>query len=149
MRARLAEVMLILLLAQLAVGPQGIADQFARDPDLPIVNGLQMVDTAQQGGLAAAAGAQKTDDFARIHAQRDALQDLQIAEALADILYFDQRHQPCSPASVPSAGSLPDLRWPRPKRRSIAFWIMVRSAVSSRYQMLTTNSTSKYLKFWL
>ena len=62
-----------------------VADELAVDVDAPGLEGLEVVDAAQQGRLAGAAGAEEDDDFAAGDVDRDAAQDLGAAEALVGV----------------------------------------------------------------
>src|SRR6185437_1619604 len=55
------------------------------------VDRLEAVDAAQQRRLAGAGGPDQADDLVRVDRQRDALQHLVRAVALADVVNFDQR----------------------------------------------------------
>ena len=58
----------------------------AADADVPRGLGLQAGDDPQQGGLAAAGGAQQHDELAVGDVEVDALQHVGLAEGLADLV---------------------------------------------------------------
>ena len=66
-------------------------DLLALEEDTPGVDGLEQVDAAQKRALAAAARADDDEDFARSHLQVDAVEDEEVAEALANVLEPDHR----------------------------------------------------------
>src|SRR5450759_1357486 len=67
-----------------------VAHQVAIHPDPAAVNGLELVDTAQEGGLARARGAEQADHLSLVHVHVDALEDLDVVEGLH---YVDGVHQ--------------------------------------------------------
>ena len=72
----------------------GAADPVVVQADLAALDRLEAVDAAQQGGLAAARGADQADHLMRLDVEVDALQHLDGAVALVDVLDLDQGHQP-------------------------------------------------------
>ena len=58
--------------------------------DLACVGNLQQVDAAEQRALAGAAGAQDGDHIVLVGGQRDALQHLQVAEALVEVVHAER-----------------------------------------------------------
>ena len=71
---------------QAAIGAFAIAHGTAVDANAPALDVFQQVDAADKGGLAGAGGADQHHYFAAPHLQGDALEDLQLAERLLDIL---------------------------------------------------------------
>src|SRR4029453_9726210 len=68
------------------------------DREAARVDLLEVVDAAQEGRLPRPGGADHADDLAGLHLERDALQDLEPAKALAHGLGLDHRRAPlCSP----------------------------------------------------
>ena len=63
-------------------------DAAAMVQDLAGAGGLQQVDAAQQGGFARAGGADDAGDVALVHEKVDVAQHLVVAEALAQVLDF-------------------------------------------------------------
>src|SRR5207244_2698930 len=86
-----------------AAGP--VADEVAVDFDAATVDLLKMVDTAQEGRLAGARGADDTDDLLLAHVQGDAIQHLVPAKVLVDVHRADDqiRHALCVQISHSSA----------------------------------------------
>ena len=72
----------------------GAADAVVVQADLAALDRLQAVDAAQQRGLAAARGADQADDLVRLDVEAEALEHLEGAVALVDVLDLDQGHQP-------------------------------------------------------
>ena len=64
-------------------------DLQALDADLAAVVAFQPVDTAQDGRLAGAGGADDADHLALLHGRRDALEHLVLAKALVDVGQLD------------------------------------------------------------
>jgi hypothetical protein len=71
-----------------------VPDQLAVDPDVPAVDLLEVVDGAQQGGLARAGRPQDHRDAALADGQVDALEHLVRPERLVDAADLDHRRQP-------------------------------------------------------
>ena len=69
----------------------GHADGLAAQGDAAGVGRLQHVDAAQEGALAGAAGAEHGDPVAFAGGDRDALQDLELSEALVDVFADESR----------------------------------------------------------
>src|SRR5262249_13181780 len=92
------------------LGRDGI-DQAIVDPDLPRRHRLQPGDHRQQGALAAARGADQGDELAVARLDVDALQHLDRAEALVQVLDGQCRHE--------STGLRPYLiaPWVRPRTK--------------------------------
>src|SRR5205085_3352469 len=105
-----------LRLAQLVelAGALAVADELAVDPEAAGVDLLQVVDAAQEGGLAGARGAQHAHHLARLDLERDAAQHLEPAEALRDLLGLEHllAHR-CSPGPRSSTCA---CRTKRPRR---------------------------------
>ena len=57
--------------------------------DLAALGFLQLVEAAQQGRLAGAGGADDTDHLALFHVEGNIPENLQLAEYLSEILYFN------------------------------------------------------------
>ena len=70
------------------------------DPDLARRDFLEARDHAQQGGLAAARGADERDEFPVEDLDIDAVNDLGRTVGLADILDADARHAALSPNTI-------------------------------------------------
>jgi hypothetical protein len=69
----------------------GVAHQVAVDPDPAAVDGLQLVDAAQEGRLARARRPEEADDLALVDIHVDALEHLIATEGLGDIDRMDER----------------------------------------------------------
>ena len=69
-----------------------IVAQLAADPQLAARNVLKPGDHPQQGGLAAARGADKDDEFAMLDLEVDAFDDVDTAKALVQIFEFKIGH---------------------------------------------------------
>ena len=71
------------------------------DLDFAGIEGVQAVQTAQQRGLAAAAGADQRHGLAGIYGQADAVEHAAVAELLGDVSYSNLHlafvHQHASP----------------------------------------------------
>src|SRR5271156_5025406 len=74
-----------------AVGGDAEAHRLAADPDLAGARRLEMVEAAQQGALARAAGADHAQHRAAFKLERDALQHLERAETLMQVDDPDDR----------------------------------------------------------
>src|SRR5206468_11629426 len=68
-----------------------VADQVAVHLDATGIDLLEMVDAANEGRLPGSRRADDADDLARLDVERDALQHLQPAEALDDVLRAHDR----------------------------------------------------------
>src|SRR3546814_4778652 len=77
----------------MAVPGRAHADQLAADIDLPGIRCFQQVDTAQKRALSRAAAADHRNHIAIIGRHRDALQHLEIAEPLMQILDEESRSE--------------------------------------------------------
>ena len=87
------------------------ADEFAVDPHPAGIDGLQLVDAAQQGRLTRAGGTHEHRDRARLDPQIDALENVQLAEELVQAAHENLgddggRHGP----RVGGSGRLADRR---------------------------------------
>src|SRR4029077_5028177 len=78
------------------------SDLLALEEDAAALDRLQQVDAAEQGALAAAAGADDDDHLAPLHIEVDAVQHEVVAEALAHALEPDAR----AALSVPCGGQV-------------------------------------------
>ena len=76
---------------QAAVAAFAVAHGTAVDADAPALDVFQQVDTADESGLARARGADQHHHFAAAHLQGDALEDLQVAERLVQVLGVDDQ----------------------------------------------------------
>ena len=92
------------------VGPH--ADQLSADVDLACVGNLQQVDAAEQRALAGAAGAQDGDHVVLVGGQRDALQHLQVAEALVEVVHVERGAGLCPRFALHRDGGSGRLRHP-------------------------------------
>src|SRR5205823_3599695 len=86
----LARNLALVQLVQLVTG-LAVADQLAVDRQAPGIDLLEVVDAAQESGLAGTGRAEHAHHLAAAHAKRDSLQDLQAAEALVDAFGEDHR----------------------------------------------------------
>ena len=68
-----------------------VADERAVDVDVPGVEAFEVVDAAQEGALAGAAGTDDDDDLAAGDVHREAAEDFQLAVALVDVDAADHR----------------------------------------------------------
>jgi hypothetical protein len=64
---------------------------FVADADASAIEGLEPVDAAEEGALAAARGPDDHRDLSLIHAERDAAQHLQVTVTLHQVEGFDHR----------------------------------------------------------
>lgn len=94
----------IALFAQHTVGGEMIADEIAVDFDGTAVNLFEMIDAAQEGRLTAAAGAEQAQHFTGLDVERNVVQYLVIAEALADARNLDERDKSLSHGGCPRVG---------------------------------------------
>ena len=69
-----------------------VAHQLPIDPDPAAIDGLQLVDAAQEGGLARARGAEQADHLPLVHVHVDALEDLVVVEGLHHVDGVHQGH---------------------------------------------------------
>ena len=69
-----------------------VVDAPAADADLALGHGIQPGDHVEQRGLAAAGGADQHQKLARVHADVDALEDVQLAVAFADVEQLERCH---------------------------------------------------------
>ena len=77
-----------------------VAHQVAVDPDPAAVDGLELVDAAQERRLARPGGAEQHDDLAAAHVHVDALEHLGAVEGLGDVDGVDERAWPSSVVAV-------------------------------------------------
>ena len=75
-----------------AAGILGVKERLAPDGDDALVRGLQEVQAAEQGGLAAAGGADDGEGLALLQGKADVPQHLGAAEVLLNVLYVQNRH---------------------------------------------------------
>src|SRR5882757_645041 len=114
------------LVERVALAP--VSDQFAVHQDRAGVHRVQMVDTAQQGALPRAGGADQADHLAAPYIQAHPAQCLLGAVALAHVL--DPHHR----------GQLAH-HIPRPYRRSTKLCPTDSTDTTMRYQRLATTSS--------
>ena len=69
-----------------------VTHEVAVDPDPAAVDGLKLVDAAQEGRLARARGPKEADDLAAVHVHVDALEHLVAVEGLEHVDGADQGH---------------------------------------------------------
>src|SRR5699024_9937418 len=146
------------------VGPVPL--HLAVDEDAPRAGLLELVDAAQQGGLAGAGGAHQHRHLAGVHREVAALQHVEVAEGLVDLLDLDDgaggtlgglgHHSSTSGSG--SCGVVPALftaAWrerprpavgvrvskPRPKYRSRWCWPTMSTLVIARYHSAATMSS--------
>src|SRR5207253_1946315 len=131
-----------------------LADQVPVHLDPAVVDLLEMIDAAEEGRLARARRADHTNGLALRDVQRDALQHLEPAEALADVDGADAEVVRAHRAPLPQAAtgvhaaairSRQDSSSPRSDTasfRSIHAWITLQIAVSTRYQNATLRKYS-------
>jgi hypothetical protein len=130
-----------------------VADELAVDPELPGGELLEVVDAAEERGLA---GPGRPDDAhhpARHDLQVNALEHLETPEVFVHALRLDHgrggRFGHASPDFGRANPRNPPCRAgiaPREYRRSMKYWAIDSSEVSTRYQMLATTSSGTYLR---
>ncbi|MNK73903.1 hypothetical protein D3C87_934060 [compost metagenome] len=74
----------------------GTGQGLAEDGDMPLVDGLERVDAAQERALARAARAQENDLLARVDMELDAVEHPLRAEGLSDVVEDDHAVTPCA-----------------------------------------------------
>src|SRR5581483_10712872 len=128
--AALARDVALGVLDELAVA-LAIADQMAVHQDATLLDLLQMVDAADEGGLA---GARRADDhhhLALFHLQRDVLENLVLAEPFADAGRLDNERRRASGlrrgAHFGSSTEASSARGAAPARTLITDWPKCRS----------------------
>ncbi|MGY4433995.1 hypothetical protein ACVWWO_006472 [Bradyrhizobium sp. F1.13.1] len=107
------------------------AQELAVEPDAATVDRGELVDAAEQRGLARAGGADQTHHLAGPDVERDIFESLKLAKTLADGADRDEGF--CHRAS---------RNVPRAKRRSSSIWSGVRTETTSRYQSPATIRSS-------
>src|SRR5690606_7873953 len=143
-------------LVQLAVAFP-VADQLPVHPDPAGVDLLQVVDAAQQRGLAGAGRSDDDGHLAGADVQVDAFEHLQGAEPLVDLLDPDQvlarahaltpQAPPCPRPIAPSLtrARLVESR-PRANRRSMKYWPIISKLVRARYHRHAPTNMGNSLK---
>ena len=115
-----------------AVVGLAIADEFAVEPEGSGVESFELVDAAEEGGLAGAGGSDDADDLAGVDLEGDAIEGAVAGEGLADVDGVDhwRGHRAV----------------PRAKRRSMRAWAMERTETVARYQTAATMRSSMTLE---
>ena len=129
-------VQLMELVASLAV-----ADEFAIDRQPARVDLLQVVDAAQERGLARARGSEQAHHLAALHLEVDALQHLEAPKALVHALGQDHglaHTTPRLPIHRARIVICSARENPRPNRRSMKYWPTYSTLVIARYQIEAT-----------
>ena len=104
-----------------------VAEQFPVEVHGPAVDALQLVDAADQGGLARAGRADHRDDLALVHVQAHPVERRVVAELLAHVADAQDRRVA--------------HRCPFPKCRSRRRWPSDRLMTTTRYQAHATISS--------
>ncbi len=87
------------------IAPLDVADQLAVDVQPPGVDLLEMVDAAQEGGLARTRRSDQAHHLAGLHAQGDTAQNVERTEALVDVLGINHGRHLASLSKLSSSAS--------------------------------------------